>query len=126
MPDIKYSKKHEWVLVEGNIGTVGITKYAAEQLGDIVFAEIPDLGKSITSGSEATVVESVKAASNVYTPVSGEVTEGNAAIVTDPSLINKDPEGQGWFFKVKLSNPSELSLLMNKADYDKYVVENPS
>ena len=106
MPDIKYSKKHEWVLVEGNIGTVGITKYAAEQLGDIVFAEIPDLGKSITSGSEATVVESVKAASDVYTPVSGEVTEGNAAIVTDPSLINKDPEGQGWFFKVKLSNPS--------------------
>lgn len=126
MPDIKYSKKHEWVLVEGNIGTVGITKYAAEQLGDIVFAEIPDLGKSITSGSEATVVESVKAASDVYTPVTGEVTEGNAAIVTDPSLINKDPEGQGWFFKVKLSNPSELSLLMNKADYDKYVVENPS
>ena len=126
MPDIKYSKKHEWVLVEGNIGTVGITKYAAEQLGDIVFAEIPDLGKSITSGSEATVVESVKAASDVYTPVSGEVTEGNAAIVTDTSLINKDPEGQGWFFKVKLSNPSELSLLMNKADYDKYVVENPS
>ena len=126
MPDIKYSKKHEWVLVEGNIGTVGITKYAAEQLGDIVFAEIPDLGKSITSGSEATVVESVKAASDVYTPVSGEVTEGNAAIVTDPSLINKDPEGQGWFFKVKLSNPSELSLLMNKADYDKYVVENPN
>ena len=126
MPDIKYSKKHEWVLVEGNIGTVGITKYAAEQLGDIVFAEIPDLGKSITSGSEAAVVESVKAASDVYTPVSGEVTEGNAAIVTDPSLINKDPEGQGWFFKVKLSNPSELSLLMNKADYDKYVVENQS
>ena len=126
MPDIKYSKKHEWVLVEGNIGTVGITKYAAEQLGDIVFAEIPDLGKNITSGSEAAVVESVKAASDVYTPVSGEVTEGNAAIVTDPSLINKDPEGQGWFFKVKLSNPSELSLLMNKADYDKYVVENPS
>ncbi|MGA1311260.1 MAG: glycine cleavage system protein GcvH [Candidatus Nanopelagicales bacterium] len=126
MADVKYSKKHEWVLVEGDIGTVGITKYATEQLGDIVFAEIPDLGKNITSGSEAAVVESVKAASDVYTPVSGEVTEGNAAIVTDPSLINKDPEGQGWFFKVKLSNPSELSLLMNKADYDKYVEENPS
>ena len=126
MADVKYSKKHEWVLVEGDIGTVGITKHATEQLGDIVFAEIPDLGKNITSGSEAAVVESVKAASDVYTPVSGEVTEGNAAIVTDPSLINKDPEGQGWFFKVKLSNPSELSLLMNKADYDKYVVENPS
>lgn len=126
MADVKYSKKHEWVLVEGDIGTVGITKYATEQLGDIVFAEIPDLGKNITSGSEAAVVELVKAASDVYTPVSGEVTEGNAAIVTDPSLINKDPEGQGWFFKVKLSNPSELSLLMNKADYDKYVEENPS
>jgi len=126
MADVKYSKKHEWVLVEGDIGTVGITKYATEQLGDIVFAEIPDLGKNITSGSEAAVVESVKAASDVYTPVSGEVTESNAAIVTDPSLINKDPEGQGWFFKVKLSNPSELSLLMNKADYDKYVEENPS
>jgi glycine cleavage system H protein len=126
MADVKYSKKHEWVLVEGDIGTVGITKYATEQLGDIVFAEIPDLGKNIISGSEAAVVESVKAASDVYTPVSGEVTEGNAAIVTDPSLINKDPEGQGWFFKVKLSNPSELSSLMNKADYDKYITENPS
>lgn len=126
MADVKYSKKHEWVLVEGDIGTVGITKYATEQLGDIVFAEIPDLGKNIISGSEVAVVESVKAASDVYTPVSGEVTEGNAAIVNDPSLINKDPEGQGWFFKVKLSNPSELSSLMNKADYDKYVTENPS
>ena len=126
MADVKYSKKHEWVLVEGDIGTVGITKYATEQLGDIVFAEIPDLGKNITSGSEAAVVESVKAASDVYTPVTGEVTEGNAAIVNDPSLINKDPEGQGWFFKVKLSNPSELSSLMNKADYDKYITENPS
>lgn len=126
MADVKYSKKHEWVLVEGDIGTVGITKYATEQLGDIVFAEIPDLGKNIISGSEVAVVESVKAASDVYTPVTGEVTEGNAAIVNDPSLINKDPEGQGWFFKVKLSNPSELSSLMNKADYDKYVTENPS
>ena len=91
-----------------------------------MFAEIPDAGKSIVSGSEAAVVESVKAASDVYTPVSGEVTEGNATIVTDPSLINKDPEGQGWFFKVKLSNPSELSSLMTKSDYDKYVTENPS
>ena len=126
MADVKYSKKHEWVLVDGDIGTVGITKHATEQLGDIVFAEIPDLGKNIISGSEAAVVESVKAASDVYTPVTGEVTEGNAAIVNDPSLINKDPEGQGWFFKVKLSNPSELSSLMNKADYDKYVTENPS
>ncbi|MEK9886135.1 MAG: glycine cleavage system protein GcvH [Pelagibacteraceae bacterium] len=125
MAEVKYSKKHEWVLVEGDIGTVGITKYATEQLGDIVFAEVPDAGKSVTGGAEAAVVESVKAASDVYTPVSGEVVEGNAAIVSDPSLINKDPEGQGWFFKVKLTSPSELNSLMNKADYDQFV-KNPS
>ena len=126
MAEVKYSKKHEWVLVEGGIGTVGITKHATEQLGDIVFAEVPDVGKSVTGGAEAAVVESVKAASDVYTPVSGEVVEGNAAIVADPSLINQDPEGQGWFFKVKLSSPDELSSLMSKADYDKFVMENPS
>ena len=125
MSEVKYSKKHEWVLVEGDIGTVGITKYATEQLGDIVFAEVPDAGKSVMGGAEAAVVESVKAASDVYTPVSGEVVEGNATIVADPSLINKDPEGQGWFFKVKLTNPSELNSLMNKADYDQFV-KNPS
>jgi glycine cleavage system H protein len=125
MPEVKYSKKHEWVVVEGDIGTVGITKYATEQLGDIVFAEVPDAGKSVTGGAEAAVVESVKAASDVYTPVSGEVVEGNAAIVADPSLINKDPEGQGWFFKVKLTNPSELNSLMNKADYEQFI-KNPS
>jgi glycine cleavage system H protein len=125
MAEVKYSKKHEWVLVEGDIGTVGITKYATEQLGDIVFAEVPDAGKSVTGGAEAAVVESVKAASDVYTPVSGEVVEGNAAIVADPSLINQDPEGQGWFFKVKLTNPSELNSLMSKADYDQFV-KNPS
>ena len=125
MAEVKYSKKHEWVSVEGDIGTVGITKYATEQLGDIVFAEVPDAGKSVMGGAEAAVVESVKAASDVYTPVSGEVVEGNATIVADPSLINKDPEGQGWFFKVKLTNPSELNSLMNKADYDQFV-KNPS
>ena len=125
MSEVKYSKKHEWVLVEGDIGTVGITKYATEQLGDIVFAEVPDAGKSVTGGAEAAVVESVKAASDVYTPVSGEVVEGNAAIVADPSLINQDPEGQGWFFKIKLTSPSELNSLMNKADYDQFV-KNPS
>ena len=125
MSEVKYSKKHEWVLVEGDIGTVGITKYATEQLGDIVFAEVPDAGKNVTGGAEAAVVESVKAASDVYTPVSGEVVEGNAAIVADPSLINQDPEGQGWFFKVKLTSPSELNSLMSKADYDQFV-KNPS
>ncbi|MDC0413282.1 glycine cleavage system protein GcvH [Pelagibacteraceae bacterium] len=126
MSEVKYSKKHEWVSVDGDVGTVGITKHATEQLGDIVFAEIPDVGKALTSGGEAAVVESVKAASDVYTPVSGEITEGNPAIVEDPSLVNKDPEGNGWFFKIKITSPDELAALMNKADYDKFVKENPS
>jgi glycine cleavage system H protein len=126
MSEVKYSKKHEWVSVDGDVGTVGITKHATEQLGDIVFAEIPDVGKTLTSGGEAAVVESVKAASDVYTPVSGEITEGNPAIVEDPSLVNKDPEGNGWFFKIKITSPDELAALMSKADYDKFVEENPS
>ena len=126
MSEVKYSKKHEWVSVDGDLGTVGITKHATEQLGDIVFAEIPDVGKTLTSGGEAAVVESVKAASDVYTPVSGEITEGNPAIVEDPSLVNKDPEGNGWFFKIKITSPDELAALMNKADYEKFVEENPS
>ena len=126
MSEVKYSKKHEWVSVEGDIGTVGITKHATEQLGDIVFAEVPDAGKALTGGGEAAVVESVKAASDVYTPVTGEVVEGNPAIVTDPSLVNKDPEGNGWFFKIKITSPDELAALMSKADYDKFVEENPS
>ena len=126
MSEVKYSKKHEWVSVEGDIATVGITKHATEQLGDIVFAEVPDAGKALTSGGEAAVVESVKAASDVYTPVSGEIVEGNPAIVEDPSLVNKDPEGNGWFFKIKITSPDELTALMSKADYDKFVEENPS
>ena len=126
MSEVKYSKKHEWVSVDGDVGTVGITKHATEQLGDIVFAEIPDAGKALTSGGEAAVVESVKAASDVYTPVSGEIVEGNPAIVEDPSLVNKDPEGNGWFFKIKITSPDELAALMSKADYDKFVEENPS
>ena len=126
MSEVKYSKKHEWVSVDGDVGTVGITKHATEQLGDIVFAEVPDAGKALTSGGEAAVVESVKAASDVYTPVSGEVVEGNAAIVADPALINQDPEGAGWFFKIKITSPDELAALMSKADYDKFVEENPS
>ena len=126
MSEVKYSKKHEWVSVDGDVGTVGITKHATEQLGDIVFAEIPDVGKALTSGGEAAVVESVKAASDVYTPVTGEVVEGNAAIVADPALINQDPEGKGWFFKIKIKDKSELDSLMSKAEYDKFVAENPS
>ena len=126
MSEVKYSKKHEWVSVDGDVGTVGITKHATEQLGDIVFAEVPDAGKALTGGGEAAVVESVKASSDVYTPVSGEVVEGNAAIVADPALINQDPEGKGWFFKIKIISPDELAALMSKADYDKFVEENPS
>ena len=126
MSEVKYSKKHEWVSVDGNVGTVGITKHATEQLGDIVFAEVPDAGKALTNGGEAAVVESVKAASDVYTPVTGEVVEGNAAIVAEPALINQDPEGKGWFFKIKITSPDELAALMSKADYDKFVEENPS
>ena len=126
MSEVKYSKKHEWVSVDGDVGTVGITKHATEQLGDIVFAEVPDAGKALTSGGEAAVVESVKAASDVYTPVTGEVVEGNAAVVAEPALINQDPEGKGWFFKIKITSPDELAALMSKADYDKFVEENPS
>lgn len=126
MSEVKYSKKHEWVSIDGDVGTVGITKHATEQLGDIVFAEVPDAGKALTSGGEAAVVESVKAASDVYTPVTGEVVEGNAAIIAEPALINQDPEGKGWFFKIKITSPDELAALMSKADYDKFVEENPS
>ena len=126
MSEVKYSKKHEWVSIDGDVGTVGITKHATEQLGDIVFAEVPDAGKALTSGGEAAVVESVKAASDVYTPVTGEVVEGNAAIVAEPALINQDPEGKGWFFKIKITSPDELATLMSKTDYDKFVEENPS
>ena len=124
MSEVKYSKKHEWVSIDGDVGTVGITKHATEQLGDIVFAEVPDAGKALTSGGEAAVVESVKAASDVYTPVTGEV------VVGVPTLIavhpENDPEGKGWFFKIKITSPDELAALMSKADYDKFVEENPS
>jgi len=126
MSEVKYSKQHEWVSVEGDIATVGITKHATEQLGDIVFAEVPDVGKVLAGGEVSSTVESVKAASDVYTPISGEITEGNAAIVADPALVNQDPEGAGWFFRIKITNQSELATLMSKADYDKFVEENPS
>jgi glycine cleavage system H protein len=126
MSEVKYSKQHEWVSVEGDIATVGITKHATEQLGDIVFAEVPDAGQVLAGGEVSSTVESVKAASDVYTPISGEITEGNAAIVADPALVNQDPEGAGWFFKIKITNQSELATLMSKADYEKFVEENPS
>jgi len=116
-----FTKEHEWVRVEGDTATVGISNHAQEQLGDIVFAEVPEAGKQLSKGAEAAVVESVKAASDVYAPVSGEVTEGNAAVADDPALVNSDPEGEGWFFKLKLSNPGELEGLMDEAAYRDFV-----
>ena len=116
-----FTKEHEWVRVDGDTATVGISDHAQEQLGDIVFAEVPETGKRLSKGHEAAVVESVKAASDVYSPVSGEVTEGNQAIADDPALVNSDPEGQGWFFKLKLDDPSELDGLMDEASYREWV-----
>ena len=116
-----FTKEHEWIRVDGDVATVGISDHAQEALGDIVFAEAPEAGKVLTKGQEAAVVESVKAASDVYSPVGGEVIEGNSAIADDPALINRDPEGEGWFFKLKLSDPSELDGLMSEADYREWV-----
>ena len=126
MSEKKFSKKHEWVSVEGDVATVGITKHATEMLGDIVFVEVPEAGKVIEQNNQAAVVESTKAASDVYSPISGEVTEGNKLIVDDPSSVNSDPEGASWFFKIKIKDSSELDNLMSKTDYDKFVAENPS
>lgn len=121
MAIVYFSKDHEWISVDGTTATVGITDYAQSQLGDIVFAEVPPAGTKVEKGKEAAVVESVKAASDVYAPVSGEVTEGNAALTDDPSLVNTAPEGEGWFFKLTLSDPSELEGLMDEAAYKAFV-----
>ena len=122
----KYSKQHEWVFVEGDVATVGITKHAAEMLGDVVFVELPEKGKNVEKEGQAGVVESTKAASDVYTPLTGEITETNQTIVDDPAAVNKDPEGGSWFFKIKIKNKSELEGLMSKVDYDKFAKENPN
>ena len=124
MSDKKFSKQHEWISVEGDIATVGITKHAAELLGDVVFVELPEKGKNIEKEGQAGVVESTKAASDVYTPITGEITETNQSIIDDPSAVNKDPEGAAWFFKIKIKNKSELNELLNKADYNKFAKEN--
>ena len=115
-----YTTEHEWIRVEGDVGTVGITGFAAEKLGDVVFVELPEIGKQVKKEGDMAVVESVKAASDVYAPVSGSVTAANAAIVDDPAKVNADPEGEGWFVKLKLSNAGELSGLMDKTAYDKF------
>ena len=117
---IYYTNEHEWIRVEGGVGTVGITAFAAEKLGDVVFVELPDAGRQVEKDADMAVVESVKAASDVYAPVTGEIVEGNSAIVDDPAKVNADPEGQGWFVKLKLSNTGELSGMMDKAAYDKF------
>ena len=126
MSEKKFSKKHEWVLMEGDIATVGITKHATELLGDIVFVEVPEAGKVVEKEGQTAVVESTKAASDVYSPISGEITEGNKLIVDDPGNINSDPEGTSWFFKIKIKDKSELDGLMSKANYEKFITENPS
>ena len=112
-----FTREHEWIRVDGETATVGISNHAQEALGDIVFAEVPEPGRRVSKGQEAAVVESVKAASDVYAPVSGEVIEGNQAIADDPALINRDPEGEGWFFKLKLDNSGELDGLLDEASY---------
>jgi glycine cleavage system H protein len=116
-----FTKDHEWIRVEGNSGTVGISSHAQEALGDIVFVEVPDSGRELRKGEEAAVVESVKAASDVYSPISGSVIEGNQAIADDPALVNNDPEGAGWFFKIELKDPSELQGLMDEGAYREWV-----
>jgi glycine cleavage system H protein len=118
-----FTEDHEWVDVDGDIGTVGITDYAQGQLGDIVFVDVPEEGKTVAKGDEAAVVESVKAASDVYSPVSGTVIEGNADLADNPGLVNEDADGEGWFFKLTLSDPSELEDLMDEAKYEAFVAK---
>ncbi|KZE14030.1 MULTISPECIES: glycine cleavage system protein GcvH [Sphingomonas] len=116
-----FTQEHEWIEVDGEVATVGITEYAAGQLGDIVFVDVPADGRELTKGDDAAVVESVKAASDVYTPASGTVIEGNAALTDNPALVNEDPEGDGWFFKLTLRDESELGELMDEEKYAAYI-----
>ena len=120
---VYFTKEHEWIRVEGDTATVGISNHAQEQLGDIVFAEVPEAGRKVSKGQEAAVVESVKAASDVYSPVSGTVIEGNADLADNPGLVNEDADGEGWFFKLTLSDPSELEDLMDEAKYEAFVAK---
>ena len=126
MSDVKFSKEHEWIKLEGELAIIGITKHAAEMLGDIVFVELPEKGSNVEKDGTAGVVESTKAASDVYTPVSGEITDINQSIIDDPSKINADPEGDAWFFKLKMKDKTEMDSLMNKEEYDKFSKENSS
>ena len=124
MSDVKFSKEHEWLKLEGDVATIGITQHATEMLGDIVFVELPEIGISVVKDGNAGVVESTKAASDVYTPISGEVVENNQSIVDDPGKINSDPENESWFFKLKVKDKSEIGSLMNKEEYEKFAKES--
>ena len=126
MSEVKFSKEHEWIAVADDIATIGITKHATEQLGDIVFTELPDKGSNVEKDKTAGVVESTKAASDVYTPISGEVVDINQSIVDDPSKINLDPEGSAWFFKLKIKDKSEIDTLMSIEEYEKFAKESSS
>ena len=124
MSEKKYSKQHEWVTVEGDVATIGITTHAAAMLGDVVFVELPEKGKNVEKEGQAGVVESTKAASDVYTPITGEIADTNQSIVDDPSKINSDPEGSAWFFKLKIKDKSEIDTLMNREEYEKFAKES--
>jgi glycine cleavage system H protein len=121
MSEVRFTDQHEWVRVEGDVATIGISKYAAEQLGDVVYVELPEAGRKVGAGGEVAVVESVKAASEVYAPVGGEVTQSNTALADDPAKVNADPEGEGWFFKLKLADKNEFSRLMTADQYAEFV-----
>ena len=123
MTETRYAKSHEWIRIEGDTATVGITPYAAEQLGDVVYVELPDVGRALTKGKEAAVVESVKAASEIYAPVSGTVTARNDALTEKPALVNEDAAEAGWFFKMTIADAAELGDLLDQAAYDKMVAE---
>lgn len=124
MATIKYTKEHEWVRIDGDVGTVGITNHAQEQLGDLVFIELPAVGKKVAKGDEAAVVESVKAASEVYAPVSGEIVEVNEALNDDPAKVNADAMGSGWFFKIRIADKAELDKLLDEASYQELAGES--
>ena len=126
MSEVKYSTEHEWIKLDGDTAVVGITQHATEMLGDIVFVELPEIGSSVVKDGNAGVVESTKAASDIYTPVSGEIIENNQAIVDDPAKVNSDPENEAWFFKLKITDKSEMDSLMNKEEYEKFSKESGS
>ncbi|GEO40727.1 glycine cleavage system H protein [Skermanella aerolata] len=120
MSIIKFTKDHEWIKLDGEVATVGITDYAQQQLGDVVFVELPEVGRNVVAGKEAAVVESVKAASEVYAPVAGDVVEVNEALADDPALVNRDPQGEGWFVKLRIENQGDLDDLLDEAAYKEY------